>query len=86
MSDWADLPDGIVAKLNAYNANLAAYYALARSKAHMEEVLAPCPGPCPADYRGHWRHWHRGHGCEADIRGNHAEYTRAVSELVSATR
>jgi len=25
-----------------------------------------CENPCPRSYSGHWRDWHRGHGCDLD--------------------
>ena len=26
----------------------------------------PCTNTCPRWFTGHWRDWHRGHGCEKD--------------------
>lgn len=26
----------------------------------------PCTNPCPSWFTGHWRDWHRGHGCAQD--------------------
>ena len=32
-------------------------------------ALSRCDTPAPASFTGHWRDWHRGHGCEAEYRG-----------------
>jgi len=32
----------------------------------MEAKPRPCPGGAPSWFVGHWRDWHRGHGCDCD--------------------
>lgn len=79
MSD--ELLDGarLVARVNAFRAWERARKDFEASRAHLDSVLEECPGFCPAGYAGHWRDWHKGHGCEADIRGNLLEYEREIA-------
>ena len=32
----------------------------------MTTVAKPCPNGTPSWFTGHWRDWHRGHGCDRD--------------------
>lgn len=32
----------------------------------MPELDKPCADPTPPWFTGHWRDWHRGHGCKQD--------------------
>ncbi|MDP2317526.1 MAG: hypothetical protein Q8P41_31870 [Pseudomonadota bacterium] len=72
--------DGVVA---AYERLAAARVELDAAERRLAALLDPCPSMCPEGYQGHWRNWHKGHGCEADIRGNLIEYRRAVSAPVA---
>jgi hypothetical protein len=31
-----------------------------------DETPKPCEERCPPEWTGHWRDWHRGHGCAQD--------------------
>jgi len=32
----------------------------------MSELDKPCSSPTPPWFTGHWKDWHRGHGCKQD--------------------
>lgn len=80
-----ELLDGarLVARVNAFRAWERARRDFEASRAHLDSVLGECSGFCPAGYAGHWRDWHKGHGCEVDIRGNVLSYEREISVAAS---
>jgi hypothetical protein len=76
-----ELLDGArtIARVNAWKAYDKATKEHESARVAFQKLMAPCPGYCPPGYQGHWRDWHKGHGCEADIRGNLLEYEREIA-------
>lgn len=77
----SDAHGWLAARLSAWDEYERTRKAHEAAAASFRAVMAVCPGACPADWAGHWRDWHRGHGCEMDIRGNLFEYRRALDGL-----
>lgn len=52
----------------------------ARAFVDSQPVVPPakaCTDPCPPTWDGHWRDWHKGHGCDVEAR---VEAVRAAKE------
>lgn len=76
----------LFARVNAFRAWERARKDAEAARPYFDSLLEKCPGFCPEGYAGHWRDWHKGHGCEIDIRGNLLSYEREISAAAEPTQ